>query len=199
MRKAVFLTGASCAGKTYFRKKWFSDVPCVDLMSYQLMGNQAITAEAEKRGLPIIDEWYWRLQLSETMCMDDFRDMVQDERNEVSVLEHMLSSRERRQVYIQKIRDVFDGEIVYILLKPDEEKLNQNAILKVEDTGLKSWETLDSASERIVNEAKAWYEVCDKEPPSMDDGMDHLFVIKDSDNPPYEFLEYFGFKNSRRI
>ena len=108
----TIVMGPSCAGKsTYIQEHFEKSIPVFDLFIYQ---------QNLPHSLHGIMESYQR-------CADDLCDALKNRPTDDVILEHTLLKRIRRDWYMERIRQVYDGPIEIICLKPSMETLRHNS------------------------------------------------------------------------
>ena len=104
----TFVIGHSCAGKSSYIKKYFSNSVVVDLYNFQ---DKLITVQS------VLDAY--------DKCKAALIEALKH--NDDVVLEHTLSKRIRREDYINAVRTVTDTPIECIVIMPEKDVIVANA------------------------------------------------------------------------
>ena len=121
--KIIFVMVLSCAGKSTFIKKNFSDMKVLDLFEYE---------ERIGFSIPAIKEAYKQIEKDLVDCVKN---------NEDIIMEHTLLKAIRREVYIKAIKEVSDSPIIGYFLLPSDDEIKANAKkrrVKMSDSELKN-------------------------------------------------------------
>lgn len=111
MKEVVFVIGVSCAGKSTYIKKYYSDYKKVDLYDYQ------------RKAMSVADVWQsyedCKQELIESMKTCD-----------KVVMEHTLLKKIRRIPYIEAVRQFEDVHLTCVLINPSVDRILENEELR---------------------------------------------------------------------
>lgn len=155
----VLIMGAPCSGKTTVRNEVFNGCDYVDIYDFQ----QEVRKAGIRLGLDIAEENWLRKVKEKIKCKN---------KDDILVLEHCLSNKNRRQTYLKEIKEITDEEIICLFVVPRKE--DRHELIRRKFEPYKDIDVHDISS-GVLN-MNGWYEECDK--PSKEDGFDSVLRIE---------------------